>query len=239
MQLLEQLAHAGVLDDAAVVDDADVAAQLLGFFQVVRGEDDGDALTIQFGEERPHRAAQLDVHARCRLVEDQQARLVDQRAGDHQPALHAAGEHSRGHVTLVPQPQLMQIFFGTLPGDLRRDAVVARLGDEDIEGLFELVEVELLRHHAQAALESGRIAIQVVAEHVHRAAALVHQRGKNADGGGLAGAVGAEQGEEIAFGNVQVDALEGLEAVAIGLGQLPDGQSVIHIRSAHNAEGSS
>jgi len=67
-----------------------------------------------------------------------------------------------------------------------------------------------------------------MAKHVDRAAALVHQGREDANGGGLAGAIGPEQGKEIAFGHVQIDALEGLEAVAIGLGQLPDGQSSTH-----------
>ena len=118
--------------------------------------------------------------------------------------------------------------LGALLGQFGRDTVVAGLGHHDIEGFLELVEVEFLRHHAQAALERGGLAVQVMAEHVDRAAGLVHQRGQDADGGGLAGAVGAEQGEEITFGNVQVDALEGLEAVAVGFGELSDGQGRTH-----------
>src|SRR5690606_40415895 len=98
-----------VLDDGALVDDRDVAAQLLGLFQVMGGEDDGHPLAVELGDEVPHRAAQLDVDAGGGLVEDQQARLVDQRAGDHQAALHAAGEHARGHVALVPQAELVQV----------------------------------------------------------------------------------------------------------------------------------
>ncbi len=153
---------------------------------------------------------------------------MDQRPGDHQTTLHAAGEHARGHVTLVPQAQLVEVALSALLGDLRRNTVIPGLGDQNVEGLLELVEVEFLRHHAQAALEPGRVAIQVVAEHVNRAATLVHQRREDADGGGLAGAIGAEQREEVAFGDIEIDALEGLEAVAVGLGQLPDGQSSTH-----------
>ncbi len=69
-------------------------------------------------------------------------------------------------------------------------------------------------------------------EDVHRAAAFGHQGGKDADGGGFAGTVGAEQGEEITFSHVQVDTVQRLEAVAIGLGQLANGQSSTH-KNAH------
>ena len=237
MQLAQQLAHAGVLDNGAVVDDADVTAQLFRLFQVVGGENDGDALLIELGEEAPHRTAQFNVHASSGLVEDQQARLVNQRAGNHQTALHATGQRTRRHVALVPQAQLGQVLLGALLGHLGRNTVVARLGDDNVEALLELVEVELLRHHAQAAFERRRLAVQVVAEHVDRAAGLVHQGGEDADGGGLAGTIGAKQGEEVAFGDVQVYALEGLEAVAVGLGQLSNGQGGTHSGSLTEEKG--
>ncbi|MCY1435193.1 hypothetical protein D9M71_512790 [compost metagenome] len=143
---------------------------------------------------------------------------MNQRAGDHQATLHAAGQRTRRHVLLVPQAQLGQVLFGAFLGDFRRDAVVAGLGHDDVEGLFELVEVELLRHHANGALELRRIFVQVVTEDIHRAAGLVHQGRENADGRGLAGAVRAEQGEKVTFGDIQIDTTQGLETVAVGFG---------------------
>ncbi len=180
-----------------MIDDADIAAQLLSLFQIVRGEDDGDAFLVQLGEESPHRTAQLDVHPGSRFVEDQQARFVDQRTGDHQATLHATGQRTRRHIALVPQAKLGQVLLGAFLGNFRRDAVVTSLGHDDVEGLFELVEVELLGYDADAALKRRRVLVQVVAEDIHRAAGLVHQGRKNADGRGFAGAVGAEQGEEV------------------------------------------
>ncbi|MCY1188328.1 hypothetical protein D9M73_294200 [compost metagenome] len=75
-----------------------------------------------------------------------------------------------------------------------------------------------------------------MAEHRDAAAGLVHQGREDADGGGLAGTVGAEQGKEIAFGHFQIDALEGLEAVAVGLRQLTDGKRGTHGISRGRAE---
>ncbi|MNP01486.1 hypothetical protein D3C76_933040 [compost metagenome] len=211
-----------------MVDDADVAAQLLSLFQIMGGEDDGDAFLVQLGEEAPHRTAQLDIDPGGRLVENQQARLMDQRPGNHQPTLHAPGQRTRLHIALVPQAQLGQVLLGAFLGQLGRDAVVTGLGHDDVEGLLELVEVELLGHHAQAALERRRFAVQIVAKHIDAAAGLVDQGREDANGGGFAGTVGAEQSEEITFGDVQINALEGLKAVAVGFGQLSDGQGRTH-----------
>ncbi|KAG1245823.1 hypothetical protein G6F68_014905 [Rhizopus microsporus] len=92
VQFGQQGAHRALLDDLAVVDDRQVAAQVLGFFQVLRGEDDRGAGRVDLLEHAPHVAADLDVHAGGRLVQDQQARAGHHRARDHQPALHAAGQ---------------------------------------------------------------------------------------------------------------------------------------------------
>ncbi|MNJ80810.1 hypothetical protein D3C77_793260 [compost metagenome] len=54
MQLAQQCTHAGVFDNGAVVDDANMPTKLLGFFQVVGCENNRDALLIQLGEKRPH-----------------------------------------------------------------------------------------------------------------------------------------------------------------------------------------
>ncbi|MNF80492.1 hypothetical protein D3C84_627370 [compost metagenome] len=141
-----------------------------------------------------------------------------QRPGNHQATLHAARQRARRHITLVPQTELGQVLLGTFLGNPGRNAVVTRLGHHDVEGLFELVEVEFLWHHPDAALERGRVAVQVVAKDIHRAAGLVHQGRKNADGRGFAGAIGAEQGEKVTFGDIQIDTTQGLETVAVGFG---------------------
>jgi len=113
---------------------------------------------------------------------------------------------------------LGQVLLGAFLGDFRRDAVVAGLRHDDVEGLFELVEVEFLGHHTDATLERRRGFVQVMPEDIHRATGLVDQGRENADGRGFAGAVGAEQREEITFGNVQIDTTQGLETVAVGFG---------------------
>src|SRR5690606_41438221 len=181
---------------------------------IVRGENDGDSLTIQLGQKRPHGAAQLDIDASSGLVENQQTRLMDQRSSDHQASLHAAREHPRGDVTLVPEPELIEITLGPLLGDLRRDAVVTGLGNEDIEGFLELVEVEFLRHYAEAALEPRRISIQIVTEDTHRAASLVYQCRQDADGGGFNGTVRSQQRIESSRSHLHGDAREDTTAAS-------------------------
>src|SRR5437870_1171422 len=217
----QQTAHAVTLDDAAAADDGDVAAQGLGFLEVVGGENDGGAAGVDLPEELPHRTADLDIHSRGGLVEDQEARLVHERARDHQAALHASGECTRDAAALVPQLQLLQVLLRALPRDRARDAVEARLVDHDGVRALEHVEVEFLRHDADAGLGGLGLAVDVVAEDARFPAGLVDQRGDDADEGRLPGPVGTEQREEVAALDLEVDAAQRLHAVAVGLGQSP------------------
>src|SRR5213082_3386807 len=219
VQPAQQTAHAITLHDASAVDDGDVAAQALGFLQIVRGENDGGAAIVDLAQELPHRAADLDVDPGGGLIENQQPRLVHQRACDHQAALHAAGQAARHAPAPLPQLQLLEVLLGALARYRARDAVEARLVDHDgVRGL-EHVEVQFLRHDADAGLGRLQLVVDVVAEDARLAGGLVDERGDDPDERGLAGAVGSEQREEVAPLDLEVDALERLHAVSVGLGQ--------------------
>ena len=58
-----------------------------GLFQIVRRQEDREPVGVERAQPVPELEAQLDVDAGRRLVENQQLRLVDQRARQRQPAL--------------------------------------------------------------------------------------------------------------------------------------------------------
>jgi hypothetical protein len=47
-----------------LIDDRDVAAERLGLLEIVRGEDDGGPGGVEFAQELPHGAADLDIDPR-------------------------------------------------------------------------------------------------------------------------------------------------------------------------------
>ena len=75
-ELLHQLGLLLDQDQLALVDDADPVGHLLGFLDVVGGEDDGRAVLAQAADHVPHVAAKLDVDAGGRLVEEQDVGIV-------------------------------------------------------------------------------------------------------------------------------------------------------------------
>ena len=107
-----ELAHqrGGLLDqhEAAAVDHAHAVRHLLGFLDIMRGEDDGDAAIPQPTHELPHVATQADIHTGGRFVEEQDVWLMAQRLGDHHAALHAARQLDDGRAAFLPEREIAQ-----------------------------------------------------------------------------------------------------------------------------------
>ena len=115
-----------------------------------------------------------------------------------------------------------KVFLGALAGECTRDAVEAGLVDHDGLRRLEHVEVEFLGHDPDAGLGALEIGVEIVAEDLHRAGGLGDERSADADEGALAGAIGPEQRKKIPFSHLQVYALQGVDSVAIPLGEAVD-----------------
>ena len=231
---LAEFAHQDrlVLDqqDPAVVDDADPVRHLLGLLDVMCGQDDGDALGAQPAHQRPHVAAEVDVHAGGRFIEEEHVGFVAERLGDHHPPLHAARQFDDSGIALVPQRQVAQ-----QPLDERRIGRAAEQPSAEADRMQdggENIERDLLRHQANNRSCGAIVAHDVVAvdqypprRHRHRAAGDADQRR-------LAGAVGAQEGENLAFGDLEIDRIERDQAGLIALGHGGDGYHRRHRRSS-------
>jgi hypothetical protein len=73
-------------DDLAVVHDGDAVAQRIRLVQVVRGDEDGHAVTAEPADLVPHVGAALRVQAGGRLVEEHHLGFVDDAERDVHPA---------------------------------------------------------------------------------------------------------------------------------------------------------
>ena len=78
-------------DDPAVVDDPDAVGEHVRLLEVLRRQEDGDAVLAREPRDLvPERRAALRVEAGRRLVEEEDARPVDEREREVEPPLHAA-----------------------------------------------------------------------------------------------------------------------------------------------------
>ena len=167
--------------DLAAVDDRDLIAELLGFFQIVGGQDDRYTQLVQTGDVLPELAAQLDVDAGGGLIQDQNRRLMDHGLGHHQTPLHAAGQLADIGVGLIAQAERVeQLVCAALA---LGHAIEAGLDLQRLSRREEDVGGQLLRHHADRRAGVAWALVDVTAPDPHRARAFADQTGQNVDEG--------------------------------------------------------
>ena len=184
------------------------------------------ALLVELADEVPQRLTQLHIHTSRGLVEHDDGRLVHQGLRHQHTALHAARELAHIGMCLVGQPQTFQQLVN--PGVIVFDAKVAGLQAQGFAHIEERVKHQFLRHHPQLLARGGKVFLHMLAHDRDMAATGLGQTGKQADEGGLARAIGAEQTEELALGNVQAHVLECLKitfGAGVSLGDRLDGDS--------------
>ena len=163
----------------------------------------------------PEFASRLGVDAGGGLVKQEEFRSVHDAGGEGQTLFPAAGEFAR---ELVPARGEAEALERGAHGSARVGQAV-EAGDE-IEVLLDgevLVERELLSHVADLVLDAPAFGREVEAEHLALARIEAQEAAHQADRRGLAGAVGAEETDDLAAFDADrdvVDDLGGAEGLA-------------------------
>ena len=202
----------GVGEDFAFGDDDDAVADVLDDFEDVRDVEDRLALGGERFEEVFEETRGDDVEAGERFVEDEQLWVVQEGGGDEDALLHAFGVEGDGGV--APGFEAEQ---GEEPVGFEVDegfGDVAQAADElEVFEAGEMgVDVGLLGDVA----EGGAVGLEIVADALafkeHLAVVGLEEAGDDLDGGGLAGAVGADVADDFAGTDGEVDVVDGGEA---------------------------
>ena len=144
------------------------------------------------------------------LVEDDQARLVDQRAEQLDLLGHALRERADLPLDCVAEPvRLEQLAPALAPFGERQPAQRAHERDR-LVGLHRGVEAAFLGEVADRAGDGLRVG---VAEHASLARVGLDDADQHPERGGLAGAVGAEDAVDRALGHREVDPVDRERAV--------------------------
>ena len=214
-----QLARGALGDQAAVVEYRDPVGELVGFLEVLGGEEHGDAAGHQAADDLPHGAAAARVKPGRRLVEEDDLRVADQRHRQVQLPAHAAG---------VGRHELARRFRQVEPLKQPAGDLLALAGAEVLEVRHQLqvfLPGQQLVHGGELPGDPDRRADRLSLgkrrrgrSDPRRPAVGLGQGGEDVDRGGFPGPVRAEQGEDRPLGDVEVDAVKyGL--VPVGLAQ--------------------
>src|SRR5918995_6491539 len=180
--------------EAALVQQCDARAAL-GFIEIRGADEDGDPQLEELRQQLPELAARHRVDAGRGLVEQDDARLVNQGAGERELLLHAAGQAFREPI--AERPQLCEVeqpvasgLVAAQPVDLGEERKV--LVDAQIA-----VEAEALRQISDRARDLSVLADGIVAQEAHAPAVCVQQAAQQANRGCLASTVRSDEPEQL------------------------------------------
>ena len=218
-------------DDLAAHHHGDAVGERLRLVHEVRRQHDGLAEVAQRADRRPRLAAGVGVEAGGRLVEEQQVGVAHEREREVEaaplPARQRGDEVVAARVELHELDHLVDPPWPRVPAGVHLE----HLADGEV-----LLQARVLQHDPHALAHRALAVGGVVAEHRDLAGVAQPVALEDLDGGRLAGAVGAEEAEHLAGGDVEADAAHRLDAV-VGLAQVAHSDSV-HARHARSAPGS-
>ena len=202
---LLELRHAAQRGQPAGVDEGQAMA-VLRLLQVVRGDEHRHAGRGHLVDERPEAAAGEGIDAARGLVQEDDARAVQDRAREGQLLPPAAGQLARQAMLLPAQARhldrpLLPLARGGTP-----QAVHAAEEADVLQRRQVLVQAEALAHVADAALHALRVPRDVDAQHARGAAGGAQQAAHHADRRGLARTVRAQEAEDLALPHVEGEA---------------------------------
>ena len=191
------------VNEFAFFDDGDAVAEVLEFAENVGGDKDGFAHALEFLEDGHHFDAGSGVQAAGGFVEEEELGVVDEDAGEAEPLLHAAAKGAdEGSLFVRQSDEFEHVFdgaFALFGGDF-----VAGAKEVEVFGDFHVfVDAKEVGHVADEVADGVGVAGDVVAEYLGAAFAGGKEGGENAQCGGLAGAVGADEAEEVALMDLQ------------------------------------
>jgi hypothetical protein len=193
----------------AVGQDRHVVAEALDHLHDVAGEDHGAAAGDEALQDVADQGGRHGVDGLERLVEHEQARRVQQGAGQAHLLLHAGRvvDH-QGAVADAQLENLEQLAGPLVDGGGVHPAEQAVIGEQ--LGTREPVEqAHAVRQDADPGLGRRRVGPDVVAQQERLAGVGAQQADGHGQGGRLAGAVGTEQAVERAGRNVEAHVGDG------------------------------
>jgi hypothetical protein len=203
-----ELLGAAFGDEGAVVQHGDAVGELVGFVEILRGQQDRDPVGGQASDDLPHGLAASRVEPGGGFVEEDDPWSPDQGHGQVEPAAHPArvgGCHLPGRLEQIePVEQVGGPTTAVGPaqvGQVRHQHQVLPAGEQ-------LVHRRELPGDTDRGAHRVGLPAYVVAGDPDHAGVRRQEGGEYSHGGGLARPVGAQQGENGPLDDVQVDAVE-------------------------------
>ena len=208
-QLSNDFRRAAGLYHLAPVQERHTLTKLLGFLQVMGGQQEAYSLLVQLPQQIPHLVPENGVQSNRWLVQQDNLRLWKQRTAEHDLPLHATGQMANLLLTVfIESCEFHQLGCSFFPF-LFRNVIESALVFQNLFDTHVISQGIFLGHDRNFLLQLHIVAGQFHAVCQDSTGSGQHQRGQNADHGGLAGTVGTKQTEELTVLDGQIHMIKG------------------------------
>jgi hypothetical protein len=208
----DEVLESSFLDQASSVDDADVVTNFLHLFEEVGAEKDGDAAFLESENKVANLAWAKGIDTGRGLVEDDEAGILNECLGESNALEHAFGVASQPSVASVLETHEIEKFFGAILECVFGHA--AELAVEAKGFLSGEVFVKIGILGEEADILPGVDLAGVFAEDRAGAGGRLHEAEEGLHGGGLAGAIGADESIDFAGADAEGDFIHGANEAA-------------------------
>ena len=203
------------LDDLAVVDDGDSISELVGLLEVLRRQQDGGSFAVQTANLLPQRDAAHRIEPRCRLVEEQHSRLMDQAERQVETTAHAARIGADPAIGSASETNAFEQFGGAWLDLGDRQAVEHCLQVQQLVAGHQWIDGRILQSHADVAAHIVGLRDDIETGHLCRAGRRLQQSRQHPDDRAFSGAVRAKESEDLAVLHFEVDTVDRLHRTEV------------------------
>src|SRR6516164_8128938 len=186
-------------------------AAALGFVHIVCGHEKRDALSRQFEQQVPQLTARHGIDAGGGFIEEDQLRLVQQRAAECKPLLPPTRKLCRQPILVRAKAVLLNDFVQALAQTLGWQAIDAAVKGQIFRDRKVRVEAEILRHVADVLAHPFGILPHIDAQNAGFSPGQRQQARQHLDHSGLSAAVRSEEAKDFARLDREADAVDGRE----------------------------
>ena len=192
-------------DDDTVAQDREPVGEMLRLFHVVGREHHRLAEIAKTTDHVPRVAARLGIETRRRFVEEEEIGIADEPERHVDPALLSSRQRAEALRAVLAQPDERDRLV-----DVARVREVASEHADGLTHRVHRIELALLEHEPDPLAPCARRPSGIDAEHRHLAGGTGAVALEDLDRGGLARAVRAEQPEDLALADFEIDPLHRL-----------------------------
>ncbi len=208
-QLFDQMCRGVHVLQPAVVHQGHPVAQGLRFFHVVRGQKDRKPLFVQAAQKTPHLSPGDGIHAGSRFVQQEDLRLCQESAADHESAFHPSGEFPDGLMPVFGQSGEAKELFRAGADLPHREEIQTPLVFHDLIHIHVLTHGIFLSDNTDLPFKVLPAPCETLSVDADLSGGGQKEGGQHADGGGLAGSIGAQKSEKFAGSDRQADGIHG------------------------------